>query len=460
MLEGIETWVLKLLGDPSVTAEEVAAEIRSMLRTVEGVQVDRLLFEDGPRIRVMLRRDTEPEVSAALRAYLGRHLEMAVEIVAGRRAVGLNAAIPETAFYSLTRRLLVREFDGSVLDLAGTTTLGAVDESVPQLLTRLPPSHVVVRVFYATDRHESMSTYGKERSLDGEIALGECEVSIPRDHRMGMLERPSILRLEFREDPEKHVVLHKTVPLENQQFWQVLSSKTQKSTANEAFVFVHGYCTTFEDSVLRTAQIAYDLGFDGAPISYSWPSQGELADYPQDETNAQWSVPHLKSFLQELAQYSGAKTIHIIAHSMGNRIVSHALQLLYAESQTKACRMRHIVLTAPDIDADTFKQMAEAIKSLADRVTLYCSAHDKALALSKRFHGYPRLGETTLVIEGIDTIDASAVDTSFIGHSYYGENRSILSDIFWLLKSNKPPTDRFGIKVIQQGASIYYAFRT
>ncbi len=63
------------------------------------------------------------------------------------------------------------------------------------------------------------------------------------------------------------------------------------------------------------------------------------------------------------------------------------------------------------------------------------------------------------MIPGIDTIDASAVDTSFIGHSYYAENRSVLADIFWLLKDDKPPTDRFGMHALQQGSSVYFAFR-
>jgi hypothetical protein len=64
-----------------------------------------------------------------------------------------------------------------------------------------------------------------------------------------------------------------------------------------------------------------------------------------------------------------------------------------------------------------------------------------------------------MLIPGIDTIDASAVDTSFIGHSYYGENRSVLSDIFWRLKDGKPPIDRFGMHALQQGSDAYYAFR-
>ena len=46
--------------------------------------------------------------------------------------------------------------------------------------------------------------YGGDR---GELELGTCEVSIPKDHQVGVLESPTVLRLEFREDPERHVVL-------------------------------------------------------------------------------------------------------------------------------------------------------------------------------------------------------------------------------------------------------------
>ena len=41
-----------------------------------------------------------------------------------------------------------------------------------------------------------------------------------------------------------------------------------RSPRKDAFVFIHGFNVAFEDAVMRTAQIAYDLGFDGAPILY------------------------------------------------------------------------------------------------------------------------------------------------------------------------------------------------
>jgi esterase/lipase superfamily enzyme len=66
----------------------------------------------------------------------------------------------------------------------------------------------------------------------------------------------------------------------------------------------------------------------GAPIFYSWPSNGKTADYFKDETNITWSTPHLEEFLGLIAQKSGAERIHIIAHSMGNRAVCDALKAL------------------------------------------------------------------------------------------------------------------------------------
>ncbi len=240
-------------------------------------------------------------------------------------------------------------------------------------------------------------------------------------------------------------------------FWVKLTGRIAESKNRQAFVFVHGYNTTFEDAARRTAQISYDLGFDGAAICYSWPSDSKFDDYGKDEDNAQWTIPHLKNFLRALATQSQATTVHVIAHSMGNRAVSYALEMLSAD-RNKHCRMHHVVLTAPDIDADVFKGLAKDLKSVADMVTLYISPADRALAMSKRFHRTPRLGEIFSIIPGIDTIDASGVDTTFTGHSYYAENCSVLSDIFWLFKDGKPPGDRFGMRPVEHRDGTYYEF--
>ncbi len=313
------------------------------------------------------------------------------------------------------------------------------------------PNYYTMKVFYATDRSatgqtEAAKFYGTDRDLHETLSLGTCDVSIPRDHRPGELEAPSIWKLEFHQDPEKHVVLLGVQTEEQKQFYRDLTSAVAASDNKEAFVFIHGYKTTFEDAARRTGQLAYDLNFHGAPIFYSWPSKGDLDGYAADEDTIVWTTPHLKAFLQQVALQSNARTVHLIAHSMGNRALTQALADLAASPAGPAKpHFREVILAAPDVDQDVFKQLAAAMEKSADRVTLYASSHDEALAASKKLHEFPRAGEAgrnLLVMKGIDTIDVSTVDTSLLGHSYFGDNGSVISDIHRLLTQGSPPNQR------------------
>jgi esterase/lipase superfamily enzyme len=147
---------------------------------------------------------------------------------------------------------------------------------------------------------------------------------------------------------------------------------------------------------------------------------------------------------------------------MGNRVLAEALRSFDASRLPEgSARLRQIVFAAPDIDADTFRGLAEHFYDDAERLTLYASCNDKALQVSKGLHGYPRAGDCAdiVVLEGLDTIDASSVDTDFLGHSYFGDNRSLLSDLYWLIKQGNPPTDRFGMKRLMKEDIPYWLFR-
>jgi esterase/lipase superfamily enzyme len=261
-------------------------------------------------------------------------------------------------------------------------------------------NYVDMKVFYATDRKPSgdatpATFYSSQRSPDGALALGTCNVSIPRDHRVGELESPKWWKLQFREDPNRDVVLLGIIPHSDSQFYSELASDVSATREKKAFVFVHGYDVTFEDAARRTAQLAYDLKFQGAPIFYSWPSRGTLIGYSADEATIEWVRPHLKQFLQELATRSNATSIYLIAHSMGNRALTGALEAIATEARSKPVpHFREVILAAPDIDAGVFRQLAAVIETAADRVTLYASSNDNALALSKHFHDYARAGES------------------------------------------------------------------
>jgi len=65
-------------------------------------------------------------------------------------------------------------------------------------------------------------------------------------------------------------------------------------------LFVHGYNVSFEDAARRTGQLAYDLGFEGPTVFFSWPSRGSVTAYTRRADRAV-GHPDLKSVLSDLA---------------------------------------------------------------------------------------------------------------------------------------------------------------
>jgi esterase/lipase superfamily enzyme len=58
-----------------------------------------------------------------------------------------------------------------------------------------------------------------------------------------------------------------------------------------------------------------------------------------------------------------------------------------------------------------------------------------------------------------DTVDATTVDTSLIGHSYFADNRSVLADLFSLIRYDLPPQSRFGLEQQILNQEIYWKFK-
>jgi hypothetical protein len=62
-----------------------------------------------------------------------------------------------------------------------------------------------------------------------------------------------------------------------------------------------------------------------------------------------------------------------------------------------------------------------------------------------------------IVADGMDTIDASLVDTSLLGHSYIGDVQSIVSDLHELVVGGKRPTDRLGLRTLERAGLPYWS---
>ncbi|WP_263367263.1 alpha/beta hydrolase [Edaphobacter bradus] len=325
-------------------------------------------------------------------------------------------------------------------------------------------SIVKVRVFYATDRATTNPTvkgvaYGPDENATNSLAYGSLTVSIPPGHVPGELERPfSFWKIELPENPAKHIVLEHVAAESKEEFFADVSGAVAAAPRKEVLIFIHGYNNTFQEAALRTAQITYDMEFTGTPILYSWPSRGTWKGYLADEESVQWTTQHLIDFLEDVQARSGATTMHVIAHSMGNRALLNAVETMIREKDK--IHFGQVVLAAPDVARSHFVQQIPIVQAAADHITLYASSKDQALAWSEFFNHYARAGQsgTLTIIPPVETIDASAVDPGFVGHSYFADSVLVLYDMIYVIRDGLPAARRSHLQQRYYGSNIYWWF--
>lgn len=337
-----------------------------------------------------------------------------------------------------------------------------VEGNIPGIVSEHGDDYRIVRVFYGTDRHRSESLEAAERydGQRGELEYGTLLVSIPRLHVPGQLESPSFWKLEFSEDPTKHVVLMTVTPRGKDDLLGLLRETTANSGREDLFVFVHGFNVSFEDGARRTAQLNHDLGFPGVPVFYSWPSDGSMSPlaYTSDRGDAEWSAPHLEEFLQTLYNESGAKQIHLVAHSMGNYVTLTALRKL--AERNADFKLATLVLAAPDFDTEVFERdIAPILPRVSQKTILYASSEDRALQVSRAVWNAPRLGDAghdLCIVDALETVDATGVDLTELGHSYIGSTTQVIGDLAKAIVQRLMPPDRDLVKKHRQTDQIYW----
>ena len=342
--------------------------------------------------------------------------------------------------------------------------LPAVDFEAQKKRQRAAPNRSrfnLVEVHYATHRKPTGSSapgdfYG---SSTGPMRYGRAVVSVPTDREIGSLPKPSIWSLEFRTDPAKHVALTKVQPISDRQaFMRAIAGKIGRSKHKDIFVFVHGYNSSFEAAVERAGQIAADLHMDGAPIVYSWPSQGSVAGYLLDaKAIAQPQLTQdFASFLTDIARRTGARRVHLVAHSMGNRLLVSALDKLAASGN--APKFSEIVFAAPDVGQRDFTAALPRIRKLGNRLTLYASKRDRALLVSQRVNGEVRAGDANRLVvrPGLQTIDTTSASGGLLGHNDFAG--SALEDFRSVLWLSLAPEKRCVLRSAGSGSGRHWQF--
>ncbi len=201
-----------------------------------------------------------------------------------------------------------------------------------------------------------------------------------------------------RDDSGKKALLVDLAFQPADDWWGSLAREARVNDGR-VLLYVHGYRETFAGAARDTAQIARLTEFAGPVIHYSWPSQARLLKYVADETNMYWAQRHFQVLLERLAKLEGVTEIVVVSHSLGARLVIPALEYVDRNSKSAdSSNISNIILASPDVDREDFERdIAEEILAARRvnndrRITIYLSANDKALGISRTLHGYPRLG--------------------------------------------------------------------
>ncbi|MEQ8558833.1 MAG: alpha/beta hydrolase [Henriciella sp.] len=351
------------------------------------------------------------------------------------------------------------QFGNDCLDLLTPDTENAVD---------------CVRVFYGTNRAvrfdgsgpgpaEEVDTTDVVSEDAQQLHVGRADVWLPKlIEEGGTRERGETPYLqgdvpEAQDELVKYVFLTRITKAGQERFLMELDDALIDQGSYAALLFVHGFNTPFEDALIRSAQLSVDLSrrelFDvGVPILFSWPSAGKvsLGDYRGDQDRSIGAAPYLEQFLDLIIENADIDRINIVAHSMGNRILTKALEDYaadYLERHGEQDIEFRIILVAADVDREIFDSVTGVLDNLKANVTIYTSDADRALQVSEIVNdGKLRLGDTDTnrpyirLNEYYETVDATGVATELfgLGHNYYSDNPFILGDMLCAMAEANP----------------------
>lgn len=254
------------------------------------------------------------------------------------------------------------------------------------------------------------------------LNFADIVVSIPPVHQPGNVENPR----QLPGNPATDFVTLKTNYIDRSQALATFRRLLRATPKKQVLVFVHGFNNRFEDAVFRFAQFVHDSGIEGqvVPVLFAWPSRGRVLAYGYDRESVEYSRDELESGLRFLAKDPEVGEITVLAHSMGNWVTLEALRQMAIRDGKVAQKIHNVILAAPDVGvAVAYKQIDQihALGARRPKFFLVTSEDDKALAISRRVWGEPRLGsidpnqepyESELKREGIEVIDATTFRSS------------------------------------------------
>jgi len=282
-------------------------------------------------------------------------------------------------------------------------------------------------IFVATTRQRAEKD--RRQVFDGdrspETSFARVDMTVPKLHEVGKIERA---KGRAPSDPAKDFTARRVTFYRDAGVFEKAVGADIAKRGDRVLVFVHGFNNGFDDGVYRIAQIAHDTGYPGTPVLFSWASAGKVTGYVYDKESANAARDDLEETLKLLAN-TRAKSIDIIAHSMGTWVTMEALRQLAIEgNRDLGGKLGYVVLASPDIDVDVFKKQMIRYGRPGKPFGILLSGDDRALKLSSIISGSkPRVGDygdaADLAQYGVTVFDLSNSKSSDrLNHAKFADN--------------------------------------
>jgi len=325
-----------------------------------------------------------------------------------------------------------------------------------------------IQVFFATNRNidgtDRNPEFGTRFHQEGPfyVRYGKAEIKPPADWGSDDFEVASV-RLAPEKIPKSEKGKKK---LGSSAIFDSLRERMRKEES-DTLVLIHGYASDFDTAVTRAAEIKLRYQFDtGRPLNafaFSWPADGVMIpqlSYYRDRDDAKVSGMAIARAFLRLRQWLNEEVaagdqcrhrLHLVAHSMGNYALRHAVQAI--RSQLDRSRLErafdNIFLMASDEDDDAFELEHKfgPLPDLARAVHVYFSQNDEALVISdvtkfnpdRLGHHGPRNKDN--LPRKVSLVDCSAVDKTRLTHArhqYYRLRPEVYRDVRQVLAGIEP----------------------
>ncbi|MDJ0600114.1 MAG: alpha/beta hydrolase [Crocosphaera sp.] len=325
----------------------------------------------------------------------------------------------------------------------------------------------MTKIYFGTNRNlidEQEGDFGSNFSDDGlaNLRFGEAEVTGDDFDQYDI----QVASEDFDVDPPT---------LGSEEILERVAQE-MRSQGEDTVIFIHGYNTSFRGGLTQAAKLHQVLTSNNSGTSepafklnmclFSWPSDGSLLlsdsnaanaiAYYNDRLDAAASgAAFARSFLKVADFINGLETrcqqnLHLIAHSMGNYVLRHALQELKNQVGNQLPRLfDQILMMAADEDEDAFDRQDKLfdLPRITRRTSVYFNRGDLALWAADNLKGRPpRLGsdgpiQPRQLPRNVYPIDCTRVISRFTDpseHGYYINVPRVVADMRFVLQDEIP----------------------